>query len=194
MAGSCWQAEGVGPSRIVELRTPRVWLRAWRDTDRAPFAALNADPEVTEHFPNRLSRAQSDALADRISVGLAERGWGLWALEPTAAGTFAGFVGLEPVPLDVPFTPGAVEIGWRLARPWWGQGLATEAATVVLDFAFTTLKLDEVVSYTSATNLRSQAVMQRLGMTHDPTDDFDNPRIPAGHPQRRHLLYRIHRL
>jgi RimJ/RimL family protein N-acetyltransferase len=167
-------------------------LRQWRDSDREPFAELNADPEVMEHFPTVLSRAESGALADRIMAGIAERGWGLWAVEITATGSFAGFVGLNPATFDSPFTP-AVEIGWRLARAYWGEGLATEAACTVLEYGFGSLSLAEIVSFTATTNLRSQAVMLRLGMRHIPADDFDHPGLPEGHPLRRHVLYRITR-
>jgi RimJ/RimL family protein N-acetyltransferase len=175
---------------VTELRTARLLLRGWRDSDLAPFAALNADPEVMEHFPSTLSRAQSDGLADRIVAGIERHGWGLWAVELNSTGAFTGFVGLNPVPFEAPFTP-AVEIGWRLARPYWGSGLATEAARPVLAHAFGPLGLEELVSFTSTTNLRSQRVMQKLGMRHDPADDFDHPSMPEGHRLRRHVLYRI---
>lgn len=174
------------------LETPRLVLRGWRDSDREPFAALNADPEVMEHFPSVLSRAQSDAGVDRMMAGLAERGWGLWAVELADAGVFIGYVGLTPVTFDVSFAP-AVDIGWRLARPYWGRGLATEAARAVLTHAFGPLGLGEVVSFTATTNVRSQRVMQKLGMGHDPADDFDHPALPEGHRLRRHVLYRITR-
>jgi RimJ/RimL family protein N-acetyltransferase len=177
---------------MTELRTPRVLLRQWQDRDREPFAALNADLEVMEHFPGILSRAESDALADRIMSGIEERGWGPWAAELTATGTFAGFVGLNPVTFEATFTP-AIEIEWRLAPRYWGQGLATEAARAVLAHAFGPLDLDEIVSFTATTNLRSQRVMQKLGMHHDPADDFDHPALPEGHRLRRHVLYRITR-
>lgn len=175
---------------VTQLRTTRLLLRGWRDSDLAPFAALNADPEVMEHFPSTLSRAQSDAFADRIVATLKRRGWGLWATEENSTGAFIGFVGLNPVPFEAPFTP-AVEIGWRLARPYWGSGLATEAAHAVLAHAFGPLGLEELVSFTSTTNVRSRRVMQKLGMRHDPADDFDHPSLPEGHCLRRHVLYRI---
>jgi RimJ/RimL family protein N-acetyltransferase len=175
---------------VTELRTARLLLRGWRDSDLAPFAALNADPEVMEHFPSTLSRAQSNGFADRIVAGIERRGWGLWAVVLNSTGAFIGFVGLNPVPFAAPFTP-AVEIGWRLARPYWGSGLATEAARPVLAHAFGPLGLEELVSFTSTTNLRSQRVMQKLGMRHDPADDFDHPSLPEGHRLRRHVLYRI---
>ena len=174
----------------TSLHTDRLLLRRWRPEDRAPFAALNADPEVMEHFPARLTRAESDAFVDRIEAGFAEHGFGLWAVEVQATGEFIGFTGLAVPSFDAPFTP-AVEIGWRLARPAWGRGYASEAARGALDAAFTTYGLAEVVSFTSEDNVRSQAVMRRIGMTHDPADDFDHPRLPPGHRLNRHVLWRI---
>jgi RimJ/RimL family protein N-acetyltransferase len=173
----------------MELQTPRLVLRQWGDSDREPFADLNADPEVMEHFPAVFSRPESDARADRYAAGITERGWGIWAVQTMTTGEFIGFVGLNPVPTELPFAPG-VEIGWRLARSFWGQGLATEAATVALEYALGPLRLEEVVAFTAATNVRSQRVMQKLGMTHDPLDDFDHPAVPDGHRLRRHVLYR----
>ncbi|GIU88749.1 MAG: N-acetyltransferase [Acidimicrobiia bacterium] len=178
----------------VELRTGRLRLRAWRPADREPFAALNADPEVMRHFPAPLTRAESDAAADAIAAGLARLGWGLWAVEVEGEGgaPFVGFVGLSVPAFAAPFTP-CVEVGWRLAREHWGKGYATEGATAAVGFAFGVLGLDEVVSFTVPANRRSRAVMERLGMTHDPADDFDHPRLPEGHPLRRHVLYRLPR-
>lgn len=177
---------------VAELTTDRLRLRHWVPSDRAPFAALNADPEVMQHFPETLDREQSDALAARIQAEIAELGYGLWAVELVASREFIGFVGLEPVTFTAPFTP-ATEVGWRLGRKHWGQGYATEAAREALRFAFEQLRLDEVVSMTARSNLRSIAVMERLGMTRDPADDFEHPRVPEGHPLRRHVLYRIRR-
>ena len=165
------------------IRTERLVLRQWREDDREPFAALNADPVVMEHFPSTMTREQSDSFVDFNVATIDERGWGLWAVE--ADGAFIGFVGLN----EPNFRPG-VEIGWRLARAAWGHGYATEAAQAVLAFAKDELGLDEVISFTSTTNLRSQRVMQRIGMTHDPADDFDHPRVED--PRlRRHVLYRL---
>ena len=172
------------------LRTERLLLRRWRSGDRAPFAAMNSDPEVMEHFPARLTRAESDAFVDRIEAGFAEHGFGLWAVEVQATGEFIGFTGLSVPSFDAHFTP-AVEIGWRLARPAWGHGYASEAARRALAEGFTTFGLAEVVSFTSVTNVRSQAVMGRIGMTHDPADDFGHPRIAPDHPLHRHVLWRI---
>ena len=176
---------------MAELRTERLLLRQWRDEDLAPFAALNADAEVMEHFPAPLTRAESDAFAASCRNRIAERGWGLWAVEVVGDGGFVGFVGLNEPRFDAHFTP-AVEIGWRLARHAWGHGYAIEAARAVLAYSFDELALDEVVSFTSTTNVRSQRVMERLGMTHDPADDFDHPRVDDTR-LRRHVLYRLSR-
>jgi ribosomal-protein-alanine N-acetyltransferase len=173
-----------------ELRTERLLLRRWRESDRQPFAALNADPAVMEHFPAPLTRAESDAMVDRIEAAFERDGYGLWAVEPLETGRFVGFVGLNRVPYETPFTP-AVEVGWRLAREAWGRGYASEAARAALGFAFTALGLDEIVSFTVPANLRSRAVMERIGMTRDVAGDFDHPRIAAGHRLRRHVLYRL---
>ena len=175
----------------MELRTDRLLLRRWREADRAPFAEMNADPEVMEHFFHRPSRAESDDLVDRIEASFDREGFGLWAVE-VEDGRFAGFVGLWPTPPELAFSP-AVEVGWRLARHAWGRGLATEGARAVLADGWDRLGLQEVVSMTTTTNRRSQAVMQKLGMTRDPAEDFEMPRIPEGHPLRAHVLYRLRR-
>ena len=168
---------------MSELRTDRLLLRRWRDGDRALFAAMNADPVVMEHFPATLSRAQSDALVDRIEAHFDEHGYGLWAVEVDEA--FVGFTGLVWQTYEASFTP-ALEVGWRLARSAWGHGYATEAATAAL--ARGLQEVDSVVSTTALTNLRSQRVMQRLGMHREL--EFDHPRVPEGHPVRPHVLYR----
>ena len=172
------------------LRTARLILRPWRDEDLAPFAALNADPAVMEHFPAPLSRAESDAFAAQVRREMDERGFGLWAVEAPGVAPFAGFTGLAVPRFDAHFTP-CVEIGWRLAREHWGRGYAPEAARVALAHGFGPLGLDEVVSFTAAGNLRSRRVMEKLGMTHAPGDDFEHPNLPPGHRLRRHVLYRI---
>jgi RimJ/RimL family protein N-acetyltransferase len=174
------------------LRTERLLLRQWRDEDREPFAALNADPEVMRHFPAPLPRVASDALVDRASAHLAEHDWGLWAVELVETGAFLGFTGLAVPRFEAPFTP-AVEVGWRLRGDAWGFGYATEAARAALGVAFGELGLQEIVSFTATGNDRSRAVMTRIGMTHDPDDDFDHPALPEGHPLRRHVLYRLPR-
>jgi ribosomal-protein-alanine N-acetyltransferase len=174
---------------VAELRTARLVLRQWQDADREPFAALNADPEVMRYYPAPMDRAQSDAFIDWQRELMDERGWGLWALELVETGAFTGYVGLNVPRFEAHFTP-AVEIGWRLAREHWGHGYATEGGREVLAFAFDELGLEEVVSFTTVANERSRRVMERLGMTHDPADDFDHPRLPPGHPLRPHVLYR----
>jgi RimJ/RimL family protein N-acetyltransferase len=173
----------------AELTTERLLLRAWRDTDRAPFAAMNADPRVMEHFPSTQAPAQSDAFVERIQAHFDRHGYGLWAIEPRdGSAGFVGFVGLQRVPFEAHFTP-AVEIGWRLAAEAWGKGYATEAASEALRYGLEDAGLDEVVSFTVPANERSQAVMRRIGMQHDPVDDFDHPRVERP-DLRRHVLYR----
>ncbi|MEI5522248.1 GNAT family N-acetyltransferase [Streptomyces brasiliscabiei] len=173
---------------MSELRTDRLLLRDWRESDLDPWAALNADPEVREHFPELLTREQSEASAARFQKDLDLRGWGWWAVEVRATGEFIGFAGLDPVDDDMPFT--GVEAGWRLARTAWGHGYATEAGRAALAFGFERLRLPEILAVTTAANLRSQAVMRRLGMTRDPADDFDDPTAPLG-PLRRGVVYRL---
>ncbi|GAA3845517.1 GNAT family N-acetyltransferase [Sphaerisporangium flaviroseum] len=172
------------------LVTERLILRGWREQDLVPFAQMNADPEVMEHFPSTLTREQSDAMVARISDGLREHGFGLWAVEVRESGEFAGFTGLVWQRFEAHFTP-AVEVGWRLARGAWGHGYATEAATAALDHGFGPAGLGWIVSMTARTNLRSQAVMRRLGMTRDPREDFDHPKLEVGSPLRSHVLYRL---
>lgn len=156
------------------------------------FAALNADPAVMEYFPAPLSLAESDQMADRIATMFASQGWGLWAVEVRGSGGFAGFVGLNRPSFSAHFTP-AVEVGWRLAQSYWHHGYATEAARAALAFGFERLELDEVVSFTSTSNRRSQRVMMRLGMGRSAGDDFAHPGMPPGHPLRPHVLYRLFR-
>lgn len=164
----------------AEIRTSRLLLREWTDVDRAPFAAINADPEVMAHFPSTLTRAQSDALVDRIRTHFAEHGYGLWAVE--AGGELAGFTGLAWT--DVTGTR-SLEVGWRLRAGFWGRGYATEAARAALDVGLR--QAPEVVSFTALTNERSQRVMQRLGMRR--VREFDNPRPDLPERLRRHMLY-----
>lgn len=173
------------------LTTERLVLRPWRASDREPFAAMNADPEVMEFFEATLTREESEAFADRIERGFEEHGgWGWFVIEHRASGAFLGFGGLARVRFEAHFTP-AVEIGWRLARAAWGHGYATEAAREVVRFAFEELGLDEVVAFAVPANERSVAVMRRLGMTHDEAGDFDHPLLAADSPLRRHVLYRL---
>jgi RimJ/RimL family protein N-acetyltransferase len=175
-----------------ELRTALLRLRRWRPADAEPFAALNGDPRVMEHFPAVLSREESDSFIKRIEEHFDRRGFAQWAVEVVGAAPFIGYVGLSVPRFEAPFTP-CVEIGWRLATEFWGQGFATEAAQAALNFGFECLNLDEIVSFTVPANQRSRRVMERLGMTRQPADDFDHPMLPEGHPLRRHVLYRIAR-
>ena len=175
---------------MIHLETERLVLRDWQGDDLEPFAAMNADAAVMEFFPAPLSRDESFAQAKYFQQQLDTAGYGFYAAEVRSSGAFVGFVGMAQPEFSAPFTP-AVQIGWRLARPAWGHGFATEAARACLSFGFADLGLEEIVSYTSAPNTRSIAVMERLGMVRDPADDFDHPGLPAGHRLRRHLLYRI---
>jgi RimJ/RimL family protein N-acetyltransferase len=153
---------------------------------------MNADPVVMRHFPAVLSRAASDCLAEHIEEHFATRGFGLWAVEIPGLVEFAGFVGLSVPGFVAHFTP-CVEIGWRLARNYWGQGFATEAAHAAMAVGFEQLGLQQIVSFTATGNLPSRRVMEKLRMTHDPLDDFEHPALPPGHPLRPHVLYRRRR-
>ena len=171
-----------------ELQTPRLLLRRWVAADREPFAALNADHRVMEHLPGVLDRRESDALAARIEQHFEDHAFGLWALEISGVVPFAGFAGLSIPRFRAHFTP-CVEVGWRLAFEHWGHGYASEAGYAALVFGFEQLDLAEIVSFTVPENRRSRRVMERIGMTHRPTDDFDHPNAPES--LRRHVLYRI---
>jgi RimJ/RimL family protein N-acetyltransferase len=177
-------------SKEPVIATERLRLRPWRQSDVEPFAQLNADPEVMAHFAAILSRAQSDALADRIREDIEHRGFGFWAVEIPEMTPFAGFVGLSVPRFTAHFTP-CVEIGWRLARAYWHRGYATEAAAAALHFGFERLRLPEIVAFTVPGNARSRRVMEKLGMVRNPADDFDHPLVAEGHPLRRHVLYRL---
>lgn len=174
------------------LETDRLVIRSWDEADRAAFRRMNADPRVMAFFPAPLSEARSDALLARIQAHQAEHGFTFWAVEHKATGAFAGFTGLGRVAFDAPFAP-CVEIGWRFLPDFWGRGYAFEAARRVLDHAFNTLKLPEVVAFTTVTNIPSQRLMQRLGMLRNPAEDFDHPALPPDHPLHRHVLYRMPR-
>ena len=180
-----------GPA-IPRLATERLVLRAWREDDRESFAAMNADPRVMEHFRSTLTRPESDALIDRIVDRWRLDGHGLWAVERRDDGAFLGFTGLAGLD-GSPGIPQLVEIGYRFAVAAWGHGYATEAARRAVAWGFDVLGVDEIASWTALSNVRSQAVMRRIGMTHDPSDDFDHPRLPEGHPLRRHVMYRLRR-
>jgi RimJ/RimL family protein N-acetyltransferase len=171
------------------IDTRRLQLRLWRPEDLPAFAAMNADPSVMEFLPKPLDRAESDARAAKIREHFARHGFGLWAVEIPGDADFIGFVGLSVPEFEAHFTP-CVEVGWRLAHEYWGLGYVTEAARAALDFGFRHLALKEIVSSTVPANRRSRSVMERIGMTRMPADDFDHPALPEGHPLRRHVLYR----
>jgi RimJ/RimL family protein N-acetyltransferase len=182
------------PSRAVPsvILTARLRLRRWLDCDRMPFAALNADPRVMEHFPSVLTREESDACIGRAEAHFERHGFGLWAVEIPGVTPLAGFIGLSIPTFETRFTP-CVEIGWRLAIDCWGRGYATEGALKVLEVGFDVLHLDEIVSFTVPANQASRRVMEKIGMVRDPAGDFDHPAIGAGHPLRGHVLYRLRR-
>lgn len=177
---------------MIELDTPRLRLRAWRAADLAEFAALNADPDVARFLGGPLARDASDALAARMQRQLDDDGLGWWAVEAPGVAHFVGAVGLARVAFESPFTP-CIEIGWRIAPAYWNRGYATEAARAAIDHGFTTLRLDEIVSFTVPENTASRRVMEKLGMARDAAGDFAHPRLPQGHPLRWHVLYRIRR-
>ena len=177
-----------GPS----LQTPRLLLRQWRAEDLQPFAAMSTDASVMEYLPSTLTRVESEAFVARARAHFVRYGFGLWAVEAPRVSDFIGYVGLAVPRFTAAFTP-CVEVGWRLARPYWGFGYATEAARASLAFGFTAASLTEIVSFTTAANTRSRAVMERLGMSRDPAEDFDHPSLPEHHPLRPHVLYRLSR-
>jgi RimJ/RimL family protein N-acetyltransferase len=172
------------------LETERLLLRPYCDDDLGGLAALCADPVVMDHFPQTLDRASSERLAERIKAHFELHGFGPWSVEIKDTHMYAGFVGLMVPAFEAHFTP-CVEVGWRLARKYWGRGYATEAARVSLAFGFETMGCDEIVSMTVPGNFRSRAVMARLAMARDPDGDFDHPTVAEGHPLRRHVLYRL---
>lgn len=175
-------------TELIEFETDRLRLRQWQVADRDPFAALNSDPRVMEFFPSPLTRAESDAMADRCESLIHKRGWGFWAAELKTNGSFIGFVGLHNPSTQLPFSP-CVEIGWRLAYEHWGKGLASEAASGAIRVAFQSLGLKEIVSFAAVGNHRSRAVMERLGMRESGT--FEHPQLPEGSSLRLHCLYRL---
>src|SRR3954454_15938034 len=179
-------------ARGVELTTERLVLRQWRPEDVEPFVAMNADPHVMEYFPATMSRAESELFFARMEVAWDRDGFGLWAVERRLDGAWLGMTGLAAPTLEAGFTP-CIEVGWRYPVSSWGHGYATEAARAAVAFGFETLELAEILSWTTVANSRSRAVMERLGMTHDPADDFLHPRLPVGHPIRPHVLYRLAR-
>ena len=175
---------------VIDCETKRLRLRQWKLTDREPFAAINADSKVMEFFPSPLARMESDAMADRCQSLIEERGWGFWAMESKATQEFIGFVGLNTPSAELPFSP-CVEVGWRLGPQHWGKGLASEAAREAIRVGFRLLGLREIVSFTTVRNLRSRAVMERLGMRASGT--FEHPQVPETSALRQHCLYRLSR-
>jgi RimJ/RimL family protein N-acetyltransferase len=175
---------------MLPLTTARLILRHWRNSDRAPFARINADPRVMEFMPSLLSPPESTRLADRIESHFEMYGFGLCAAELRADNSFIGYIGLSVPSFEAHFTP-CVEIGWRLDSAYWDRGFATEGAREVVRYAFDVLHLPSLVSFTVPANLRSRRVMEKLGMAYNPTDDFDHPGLPEGHPLRRHVLYHL---
>ncbi len=175
-----------------ELRTPRVLLRQWKESDFPEYSAMNADPEVRQYFPGLLSEAEARAEGERIRSGIAQRGWGMWALEIPGRFPFAGFVGLNVPGYEAPWMP-AVEIGWRLKREAWHQGFATEGAVASVKFAFEQLQLPEIVAVSVVPNTPSHNVMHKIGMARDASADFDHPRVPPDWPLKQHILHRLSR-
>lgn len=171
------------------IRTERLTLRPWQESDLEPFVKLNSDPRVMEYIGLR-TRDESAAFIRRASDHIQRQGYGFWAASLNQTGEFIGYIGLNRVLFEALFTP-AVEIGWRLAFEYWGKGYATEGAKAALEFGFETLNLEEIVSFTAAQNMRSRRVMEKIGMHRDPSDDFDHPKLSEGHPLRRHVLYRL---
>ena len=178
-------------SPAIEFDTPRLRLRRWSDADRAPFAAMNADPVVMEFFPALQTRDSSDAAIDGWEAQFEQRGWSNWAASLRDTGEFIGFVGISVPRRVLPFSP-CVEVGWRLAHAYWGKGFASEAARGALRVGFERIGLAEIVSFTTLENRRSRAVMERIGMV-DAQQDFEHPGVPEGHALRPHCLYRITR-
>jgi len=177
---------------MTQVVTDRLLLRRWREADREAFARINADPRVMEFHPALFTREESDAVVARYDAHFVQHGFGPWAVELLATNELVGYIGLKYASFEAAFTP-AVEIGWRLAPQHWGSGLATEGAAAALRDGFGTVGLQEIVAFTTLANVRSQRVMHKLGMTHDPRDDFDHPRLPPGHPLRRNVLFRLQR-
>lgn len=174
----------------IELKTKRLVLREWKKSDLIPFAKMNNDPKVMEFFPSTLIKQESDKLVKKIQKEFQEEKFGLWAVEITDVAPFIGFIGLHNVSFSAHFTP-AIEIGYRLAFKYWNKGYALEGAKAVVDYAFNTLDLKEIVSFTSTNNIRSIKLMKKLNMVNDPKDNFDHPKLSKNHPLSQHVLYRL---
>ncbi|WP_201615888.1 GNAT family N-acetyltransferase [Psychrobacter immobilis] len=176
---------------INTIETERLYLRQWQASDFAPFAEMNANPEVMEYFPKLLTTSMSNTIAKKCQSLINDNGWGFWAVSLKETDAFIGMVGLNHAYADIPFSP-AVEIAWRLYNDYWGQGYATEAARASLDFAFVELEIEEVVAFTAVINKRSQLVMERLGMTNT-QEDFYHPMLDLNHRLAEHVLYKMTR-
>lgn len=174
---------------LFELKTSRLILRQWKECDFIHLARMNVDPDVMEYYPSILSEEESNVMANKLKMIIAERGWGFWAVEILKTKEFIGFVGLHCPTYDLPVTP-CVEVGWRLGKKYWRKGYATEAAQESLRFAFENLGLKEIYSFTSVQNRKSWLVMERLKMTNT-KNNFEHPIIPEGHYLREHVLYKI---
>lgn len=174
------------------IKTQRLILRPWKEADLEPLVRLNTDPRVMEFLFAPLTHAESAARLELYTRHIQEQGWGLWAVAAPNVSDFIGWIGLWPIGFEAHFTP-AIEVGWRLLPEFWGQGYATEGALASLAFGFEVLNLPEIVSVTVPANLRSRRVMEKIGMNYDPKDDFDHPKLPEGHPLRKHVLYRLER-
>jgi len=185
--------ENAARAGTVAFETPRLLLRAWRETDRAPFREMNADAQVMRYFPSVLTAEETDALLEGFRLHFEQHGFGLWAVALKETNEFAGFIGLAVPAFEAHFTP-CVEIGWRLAARFWNRGLATEGAAAVLAFAHNNLGLEQIVSFTVVENSASRRVMEKIGMIRDLRGDFDHPRIPKEHPLCRHVLYRSYQV
>lgn len=175
---------------MMTIKTKRLILRPWQESDLEPIAAINRDPRVMEFFPRLMSRQDSDTMVQKMNEFMEKKGWGFWAAALIETGELIGFIGIEDVDFEAHFTP-AVEIGWRIGYQYWGKGYAPEGAKAALAFGFENLHLKEIVSFTAEQNMRSIRVMEKIGMHHDPKDDFEHPRVPFGNPLKKHVLYRL---
>lgn len=185
-------SEGQELHAAPSLQTNRLTLRPWRESDIEPFAVMNADPRVMEFFPSIRTREQTRSTVERAVASFDKHGFGWWAVEVRGVAPFIGFIGLAYPGFESDFTP-CVEVGWRIAFDHWGQGYATEGARAALSFGFDQRQFPEIVSFTAVDNQRSRRVMEKLGMTHAVTDDFDHPVIDRENRLCRHVLYRISR-
>lgn len=170
------------------IETDRLILRTWREENLLPFSRLNADSRVMEYFPSTLTFDQTKSFLEMLKTRQEEDGFSFLAAELKSTGEFIGMIGLNRPRYQTPFTP-CVEIGWRIAFEHWNNGYATEGATACLAYGFENLNLDEIVSFTASTNLKSQRIMEKIGMQRNPTGDFNHPNVPEGHPLSLHVLY-----